>query len=107
MLSRCVTQEWLQITEEVATTLGMQKAAESLTDVLILICEVTNTQGADNKPVFTALSYYLSNYGICIQVRPLIRLICYRLISDLVENARERYLPTIRSGDCKKYLPFD
>ncbi|XP_065171157.1 LOW QUALITY PROTEIN: uncharacterized protein [Atheta coriaria] len=67
MLSRCVTQEWLQITEEVATTLGMQKAAESLTDVLILICEVTNTQGADNKPVFTALSYYLSNYGICIQ----------------------------------------
>lgn len=65
LLSRCVSNEWLLITTELKSRFEAGLALEILTDSLILICQVTDTQTEANNPtIFNSLKYYLSSYGI-------------------------------------------
>lgn len=69
ILPAAVTREWLNISEEMINIYGRPKCLEILTDVVILLSQLVETQNVEqNKSIYHALSSCINNFGIVIQV---------------------------------------
>ncbi|XP_018564198.1 uncharacterized protein LOC108905698 isoform X2 [Anoplophora glabripennis] len=69
-LPRAVSSEWLNVMQEIFSLCGSEKAMELLTDVMILLCKVVETQAPDSntgKQLIIALKYCLQLYGNALQ----------------------------------------
>ncbi|CAH1100977.1 unnamed protein product [Psylliodes chrysocephalus] len=68
VLPPAVNREWLEITQEIIHLYGNDKCLELLTDTIILLSQLVETQDVDqNKSIFMALKYAIQNYGLAIQ----------------------------------------
>ncbi|XP_044257876.1 uncharacterized protein LOC123006969 [Tribolium madens] len=70
ILPLCVTPEWLLISRSLVDLCGIEKSVELLCDVIILLCEVTNSQKTkteETKRMLSALKYYLQNIGLVVK----------------------------------------
>lgn len=67
-----VTREWLDISEELIKSHGITKCMELLTDIMILLSQLVETQNfEENKSIYLALNSCIKNCGNVIQVRHL------------------------------------
>nr|CAH7752908.1 unnamed protein product [Callosobruchus chinensis] len=67
ILPLSVTREWLSITEGIIKLGGTEKCVELLTDMLIMLCQLVETQKKSAGSLTAALKYNIQNYGICLQ----------------------------------------
>ncbi|VEN44654.1 unnamed protein product [Callosobruchus maculatus] len=67
ILPLSVTREWLTITEGIIKIGGAEKSVELLTDMLIMLCQLLETQKESVDSLTAALRYNIRNYGICLK----------------------------------------
>lgn len=69
-----MASEWANVLQEISFLCGSEKAMELVTDVMILLCKVVQTQDPDSntgRQVMVALKYCLQQYGNALQVTSL------------------------------------
>lgn len=68
ILPNSVLEEWMSICIALESRSSFEKAIETLTDMLILLCHVTKSQNED-APAYSGLDFCLECYGNVIKVR--------------------------------------
>ncbi|XP_072394292.1 uncharacterized protein [Diabrotica undecimpunctata] len=66
-LPSAVNREWLQLVQETIEVIRIDKCLEVVTDVMILLAQLTETQDVSNQSIYSALRYCLRNYGLVMQ----------------------------------------